>query len=367
MKNTSKLACLFSLWLLSSLCMLASINITNGEFNIDLNFWSNLTETTHKSRLKTLFLWWGENWIDSPAWMTTSSTSLDVFKGLIVGKTIWEAGNYSSVVIGGWQWNQIRSDKAGIAGGTSNHITTTAELAAIGWWASNSVSQRNWVVAGWSWNFVKNLGASSNEWWVVLWGADNKSDAGVVLWWKGNEIGKNGLAMWVSAKWGDRSFVRNDGTFNGTASEGSAVIWAKNGVLIWTYTPVTGASLVVSWAVKIWGTSENPVAWEIRLETDNCLYAYDGTKWHILGKNSQTSCTAHSSDVAVTCEFGRILLQEGNVVDEAYSQAYASSCSAVKVTCKNVGGVWKLVPESWTAAAKYYPSCFKTDWAPYHW
>ena len=361
MKNTSKLACLFSLWLLSGLCMLASVNITNGAaFNIDLNFWNNLSDTTHKSRLKTLFLWWGESWMESPAWMTTSSTSLDVFKGLIVDRNGWTAGDYSSVVIGGWKWNQIQSDKSGIAGGASNHINPSAELAAIGWWASNTVSQKNWVIAWWSWNTVEG----SNVWWVVLWGADNKSDAGVVLWWQGNEIGKNGLAMWVSAKWAARSFVRNDGTFNGTASEGSAVIWTKNGVLIWTYTPVAGASLVVNWAVKIWGTSDSPVAWEIRLETDNCLYAYDGTKWHILGKNSQTSCTAHSSDVAVTCEFGRILLQEGNIVD-AYSKAYASDCNAVKatVTCQKVNGVWKLM--SGTTEYKY-PTCYKTDWAPYH-
>lgn len=364
MKNTSKLACLFSLWLLSGLCMLASVNITNGAaFNIDLNFWNNLSDTTHKSRLKTLFLWWGESWIDSPAWMTTSSTSLDVFKGLIVDRNGWTAGNYSSVVIGGWKWNQIQSDKSGIAGWASNHINPSAELAAIGWWASNTVSQKNWVIAWWSWNTVEG----SNVWWVVLWGADNKSDAGVVLWWQGNEIGKNGLAMWVSAKWAARSFVRNDGTFNGTASEGSAVIWTKNGVLIWTYTPVTGASLVVNWAVKIWNNSGTPVTWEIRLEND-CLYAFDGFNSHALGKNSQASCNG-GYNMSVVCEFGRILLQEGDVIEEAYSQAYASNCDTVKakVTCKNVNWAWKLVPDSWTAAAKYYPSCFKTDWEPYHW
>ena len=87
MKKSSKLACLFSLWLLSGLFTVVSLNVTNGAdawIKMDLSEFSELqAKTLHKARLRMLYLWdWGNS--QNAAWMSAGQWTLDVYNGLIV-------------------------------------------------------------------------------------------------------------------------------------------------------------------------------------------------------------------------------------------------------------------------------------------
>ena len=353
MKRSSKLACLFSLWLLSGLFTMVAVNVTNG-VKIDLNGLDTMV-TNHRARLKSLYLWDVDFDIAKAAWVSTSpdTKTLDIFKGLIVKDHIDESDKWALIVVGWWQWNSIqwKSEQSGIAWGYGNGINAVNN-AAIGGGNANHVLWENGVVAGWKSNKWK-------EWWVVLWWENNNAD-GVVLWWKNNTAGKNGLAMGQWAIWGEWSFVWNDNAANTvTAANYSARIWAQNGVLIGTYDNKDGVSLVVNWPVQIGNNNSAEAAgtaWEIR-SIDGCLYAYDGGQWHILGKSSVAACQSMNS-LAKTCTFGRVLLQEWDKVD-AYSVIYhpSNGCdtSKAKVVCTD----GHLVPENGGESDKYiYPSCY---------
>jgi len=364
MKKSSKLACLFSLWLLSGLFTIVSLNVTNWADNtwikMDLSTFTKLQEETfHKARLKTLYLWNGED-VQDAAWMSATDKTLDFFKWLIVEKSLEEReSKWDLIVVGGWKGNQINSTE-----GVSN--------SGIAWWDGNTISENNAAIGGGRENLVsweKGVVAwwYNNEWkagWVVLWWQGNKSE-GVVLWWEGNEVGEYGLAMWKWAKWGEWTFVRNDGTYQWEdAKDYSALIWTKNWVLIGTddLEPKQGVSLVVGWPIQIWTTQTNGIAWEIRSK-DGCLYAFDWNKRHILGKNSTANkCNAYPT--AKTCSFGRILLQEWDVVD-AYSVVYhpSNGCETSKATvvCTNGDLVgW------WQTNVYIYPSCINLSESPYY-
>jgi hypothetical protein len=307
--------------------------------------------------------------------MSTSpdTKTLDIFKGLVVNDTVEESEDKSwLIVVGGWQSNTITSsDQSGIAWGYGN-VINGQDNAAIGGGNGNHVSWEIGVVAWWK-------GNTSEKGWVVLWWQSNTANGklqdgviigGIVLWWKGNTAGVNGLAMWQWAIWGDWSFVWNDDAVNTvTAASNSARIWAQNWVLIGTYTPKDGVSLVVNWPVQIWNNNSvwaTATAWEIR-SVEGCLYAYDGDSWHILGKSSVGDCKNKMTNLANTCEFGRVLLQEWDKVD-AYSMRYHPSygCETSDVKTKVVCTNWQLIPENGGDANKYiYPSCYNLSGEPY--
>lgn len=371
MKRSSKLVCLFSLWLLSGLFTMIAANVTNG-IKIDLDKFNDITthRTNQKARLKLLYLWdWSDN--ESAGWMATSSdaATLDVFKGLIVNSSFSDLEyGWALIVVWWWQKNIINwSNQSGIAWWYDNKIkkeTTSASdinNAAIGGGDGNSVSGENGVVAWWKKN-------TWNEGWVVLWWFDNISD-GVVLWWRGNTAGTNGLAMWQWAKWRDWSFVWNDNAAEPVeAVANSARIWAQKWVLIGTYTPKEGVSLVVEWPIKIWNNSSDMstgTPWEIRSLNNGCLYAHDGSKWHILGNSDQTACSAGITDyLAKTCDFGVISLQEWDEV-YAYSMRYSPDWACgdpVKIKCTN----GNLVPVNGWNAGTYYPACYNLSEDPWY-
>jgi hypothetical protein len=235
-------------------------------------------------------------------------------------------------------------------------LSTSIDNAAIGWGMDNSILWENWVVAGWS----------TNKWgegWVVLWWSSNVA-TGVVLWWKNNSVDKDWLAMWQWAIWKEWSFVWNDSADKVTAISNSARIWAQKWVLIGTYTPKDGVSLVVNWPVKLWDADDSVlnVPWEIRSK-NGCLYAFDGNGWHVLGNASAGNC--NDLQLAKTCKFGRILLQQWDLA-EAYSMIYHSSngCEANKTDVVCTDG--HLVPVNGWEADKYiYPSCYNLDTHPY--
>jgi hypothetical protein len=53
--------------------------------------------TSHRARLKSLYLWNSEADIDTAAWMSTSpdTKTLDIFKGLVVNDTVEESEDKS--------------------------------------------------------------------------------------------------------------------------------------------------------------------------------------------------------------------------------------------------------------------------------
>ena len=368
MKKSSKLACLLSLWLLSGLFTVVSINVTAWAdkpwVKIDRTQFTNLQDQTlHKARLRTLYLWNGQS-TENAAWMSASEKTLDIFKGLIVEKSLLDdSDSWELIVVGWWQDNSIKnSHQSGIAWGQQNTINWVNN-AAIGGGNSNHVLWENGVVAWW---YNNNWNAG----WVVLWWQSNTAD-GVVLWWGSNTVWENGLAMWNWAVWGKWAFVRNDGTYQWEpAKDFSALIWTRDWVLIWTYETKPGVSLVVNWPIQVWNTTQtNGTGGEIR-SLDGCLYAFDGDKRHVLGKSSAWSCNGGAGmTLAQTCEFGRVLLQEWDKVT-AYSENFSKTgCSSKEVTCTHNSGStdrkWILKTKQWETNY-VHPSCFEENPNPYY-
>jgi len=369
MKKSSKLACLFGLWLLSTLLTVVSINVVwaSAWVKMDLSKFTDLqSKTLHKVRLKKLYLWDGDN--DSKkAWISASSTAeiLDIYKGLIVDDSIdvltdENPDSWDLIVVGWWQSNRIRnSNYSGIAwwkGNTIEWWASAIENAAIGGGNGNSVLWNNGVVAWWE-------GNKWDAWWVVLWWKNNTS-TGVVLWWIWNSVGENGLAMWKWAKWWNWSFVRNDGTYNGTADGNSAIIWTLSWVLIGTYDIKDWVTLVVNWPVQIWKTDDSTstgTEWEIR-SINGCLYAFDGAYRHVMGNSSAETCNGDGlQPMAKTCKFGRVYLQEWDRVT-AYKEQISTSCESKQVVCRNEN----LVVEGESSTEYMFPSCFQTSATPYY-
>lgn len=361
MKNISKVAGLFGLSLLWGLCVMASINVTNwAGLNLDLSLFSNLSNK-HEARVKQLFLWSSENPLIEnneivEARMESSADNLDIYKWLVVETNVNpEFNDLNLWMIGGW----------------GNHIVDgTINYSAIVWWSGNKIWWDKAFIGWGSSNTVHNewgvvVWWNKNEWndgWIVLWWKNNQANGGVILWWTWNQVGVDGLAMWQWAKWGDSSFVRNDGTYGGPAAlDESALIWSKKWLLIGTYQPISGVNLVVNWAIKIWNSNKD-LTWGI-VSIGDCLYAYDGLKWHVFGNGS--SCNAKNTSLANTCQFGRATLQEWDIVPVAYKEAYSTNCDdpTVKADFPVCGADWKL-KKDWTEYK--YPTCYKISDTPFY-
>ena len=314
-----------------SMCLLGLfLGVTN---------WATVTkiEATHTPRVYTLYLW---SWED--VWIKTSDNNLIITNWMV----IWGDNSYSrstAASIWWWSWNAIdnSSNYAWIWWGRNNTITSW-ENSMIAWWLSNSINGQNAVVA---WG----QGNTSYSLWNVLWWTENVAEGNwVVLWWYHNEAHKNSLALWKNASASNKSFA-----WNTTANTNSARIDASNWILIWTTIPITWVNLVVNWAIKIWWTSSATwVAWEIRF-VSGCFYAYDWANWHIINKNSTSSCNALT--VSQVCKFGNIELQEWDKAS-AYNATLSEKCESKNVTCFN----WELVDDAWGTGYKY-AYCFNTD------
>ena len=304
---------------------------------------STLLEDTnqHSARLHSLFLE-NEEWA-SFASLVLHKNHLIISNGLVV----WTYNSVTSSNMGSiwwWLWNSIEyANYAWIAGWTANTISKW-DNSVIWWWSSNTIVWSDAVIAWWNSNGATTWGIiiwwenNTAEWWIVLWWAWNKS-----YWW-------NNLVFWKNAEWWDGSFA-----WNGKAESFSAYIWARNGILIWTYDAITWINLVVSWAVKLgWNDSTGWVAWEIKVVWW-CFYAYDWEYWHLVNQSWTWWCQWF--EAAQPCLFWNVQLQAWDTVS-AYNAIISSECRAEEVICKN----WELVRVDDENDKSYkYSYCFAWD------
>ena len=287
-------------------------------------------EDQHKWRFYLLNLGSGDNY--SALKIGENDSFLTVNSWLIVWS--WVNANGSLIMIWWWENNNI-SDWYNwwIAWWKNN--TLEWGNSVIWWWQWNKVVWDNAVVAAWSGNFAW-------EKWVVVWWFNNSWSNGVILWWISNEADWDySLVMWSGAKWKIGSF-----SWNAEAWEDSARIDAKSGVLIWTYTPITWVSLVVSWAVKLDGTNST-LTWWIYFTGGRTFDVYDGVAWHTLGKNSESSSNNNP------CRFWNVLLQQWDTATWYVNYFTGGLCEWVSLTCGN----WNMKDSS--NRSGYYPYCYE--------
>ena len=329
MKHILKKTCLLWLSLLfifSIVWFIGVTNLVNWENGVTIN--TNPTSDLHRPSLYSLFL----SGDVSQSWMASLSNNfLSVLNWLIV----WDKNNANDelnyVFIGWGIDNSVKSDYAWIWWGSGNSVS--GQWGAIGWWRKNEVN----------WNY-----------WVVVWGYSNEaSDNGVVIWWQGL-TGKNGwvvlwweknvawsesLVLWKNARWGDYSFARNKG-----AGNNEAWINADNWVLIWTYDVKPWVALVVSGAIELSKKSNEPVdMWEMR-NNNWCIEVNDGGSRHVLGKTSESKCSA-----GAWCIFGKTKMQDGDTL-VGYTKSYIDG------DCEDVAREVKC--DNWNLSIDAYPYCY---------
>lgn len=298
-------------------------------------------DSEHKVRLHSLYLD-GSVTDKDLIGVESGKKNLDINNWLVVGNdhiVDWSV-RYSSI---GWgetnkmKWDTINITGWGIWWWGYNTINDWRN-SAIGGWYTNTTNGNNTVIVWWSnWNSYRG--------WVVLWWDHSFAyDYGVVLWGGLNLAKKYSLVLWKSAHWEENSFA-----WNGNAELNTARIEANSWVLIWTYSPIHGVSLVVSWSVKL-GSGHDGNKWAIRLNSSWCLTMYDGHT-HVLGKKSKSMC-----GVASWCQFGGVLLQDWDVVT-GYSVSYSTGCNSndniISVECNN-----------WNLSRPAYPYCYNIDSDP---
>ena len=381
MKNKTKKNYLLGI-ILSALLIVWIINVTNWINRITIN----VPDKSDLHRISVFSLFLGDANSSTQMSVDTWSTNLDILNWLIVNSNN-SHGNLSTVW-GGKSNNIINANNAWIAGGESNIIQW--ENWAIGWWKSNTVEWKNWVIAGW----LRN-----RAWWfwIILWWDSNISSGGwIVLWGKNNNAQNHSIALWQNAKWDNYSFA-----WNGHAPEHSARINASGGVLIWTYNSITGVSLVVSWAIKLWqesynydingdwefnsndivycqtnnlcdvdgdGVSDESLllnnlsiawwrkfnirTWWIGVNWNWCIQFYDWSSYNTLGKISKFS---NKCGINTWCIFGSTTLHNWDQ-QIAYSSPYAKNCEDIKqlIKCEN----WYLTDNSGGTTTYIYPYCY---------
>ncbi len=268
-------------------------------------------------------------------WTTSGMENLNVFNWLSVWWDVewtystigWGLNNKissSAFWWGVWWWtnNEVRNwDNSVVGGGLSNKVAWGNSVVV--WW-SNNTSFEGWIVLWWSWNSAYNN-------WVVLGGYWNRAN------WE------NSLVLWSGSEWLANSFA-----WNSAPQSNMARINADSWVLVWTYNPIDGVSLVVNWPVKL-GSGSN-VPWAINLNSSWCIMIYDGEISHALGRSSKSVC-----GVASWCQFGRTFLQNWDIVT-GYDVSYASSCNlhTIRVKCEN----WRLKEVQWLWHWDIYPYCY---------
>lgn len=307
---------------------------------VSIAIWITIINTTpdgseHKVTLKSLYL---TGAVTNEALMGASQgkNNLSINNWLIVGtgNVEWDG---QLISVGWWLDNKIRSSSNGwgIWWWQRNEINGQNN-SAIGWWLDNKTNWNDSVVVWWrQWQ-------SSNGWVVLWWYAQQQaSNLGVVLWGYKNKAMENSLVLWQSAQWNMNSFA-----WNSVAQPKEARINVESWVLIWTYNPIDGVSLVVSGSMKL--SDGDDTVWAIRLNNSWCLTMYDGHT-HVLGKKSKSLC-----GVASWCQFGSVFLQDWDVVT-GYSESYSTNCNdkVIPVQCNN-----------WNLSQQVYPYCYKISDKP---
>lgn len=314
---------------------------------VSIAIWITIINTTpddeHKVTLHSLYLEGGVT--DKLIRVEDNKENLDVNNWLIVGSnhTVEWSAKYSSI---GWgqsntiKWNTVDVIGWGIWWWEYNKVNEGSN-SAVGWWSNNTTDWGNSVVVWWKkWESLRG--------WVILWwwGTQQHAfDVGVVLWGNGNKAGNYSLVLWENVNWWNTgSFV-----WNGKARQqyySKAGINAKSWVLIWTYNPVDGVSLVVSGSMKLDDGTDDE--WVIRLNSSWCLTMYDGHT-HVLGRSSKSVC-----NVASWCQFGSVFLQDWDVVT-GYRVSYSTNCN---------GEVTSVQCNNWNLSQQVYPYCYKISDKP---
>lgn len=295
----------------------------------------------HVGRLYSLFLWTGDE--NNSAWIKVlpSNKNVNILNWLIVSPG---SSKGTLIVVWWWEGNNILDSNNSWIGWWSGNRILSWDSSAIWWWIQNTVRWGNAVVM---WGF-KNVAQNSGI--VAGWFSWTALNGGVVLGWFQNEANWQwSLVLWRNAKGKEWSFSWNA---NNSQNE-SARIDATSGVLIWTFTPINGVSLVVSGAVKIGTTWDNRVKWRIGVNSDGCILAYNGSVERVIGKVSESKCW-----FATWCQFWNTILQNGESVT-GYSVPYATNCKQSTIE-KRVTCNWtSLTPAGYT-----YPYCYKIDASP---
>ena len=322
MKSVLKKSYLLGLLLLWIFLIVGFISITNWNWNVIIN--TAPDDSEHRVMLHSLYL--KEDVDDAFMRTDTGEKNLKVLDWLAVWGTV-SLGSMSSIVW--WTGNKI----------------TSAIWWGIWWWITNFVNLWSYSVIGGG-NINKTYGDNSVAVWGYNWTARN---GWVVLWWENGSGGirwvvlggssntawENSLAFWKNARWEKNSFAWND-----KAEANTARINADSWVLIWTYNPIDGVSLVVSWSVKL--GSGKAGRWAINYNGNWCITMYDWKNSHVLGKKSSKE---PSCGVSSWCKFGGVLLQNWDVVT-GYTVSYSTNCNEkrVKITCENWNLLWWLYP-----------------------
>jgi hypothetical protein len=355
-----------------SVCGVSIVMWANANNTVEIKL--NDLKNAHRVRVHSLNLWTLNSWIITGYYEVAVKNleGFDIANWLAVFSGSSTFNGWSLYMIGWWLWNMVTAwDSAWVAGWESNQVYVSN--AVIGWWQSNKVYWNASVIWGWTSNTTNN----SDGWAVLGWGSNTANNVGsIVLGWDSNTADwQNSFAAGKSAKAWLSSFSWNDGSLNMSSLDvKSANIGASEGILIWTYNKLpwqwSKVNLVVSGAVKIgWDNGTSWTKWEIKVYSW-CFYAYDGTSWHIFGKSSKadSNCTMPGMSIGVTCNFGKIELQEWDVV-EAYSQPYSTGCDSikrtnVKCTRETIWWVSTWVLKSWMDKGYIYPSCYKITATP---
>ena len=348
MKNKTKTNYLLGI-LLSVFMIVWIINTTNWatktviETNPD-------SSKLHTPSLFSLFLWNPSNSVEMS--VATWSNNLDILNWLIVWKNHTVNWSPKLSVIWWWKNNIINASYAWIGGWQENEINKW-ENWAIWWWYSNKIwtsnNAKNWVIAWWRNNH-------DDGWWIILWWKYNKiaslNKGWVILWWQGNSAWPQSLVLWSATTQNPRaweySFIWNQKRT--TDIDFQASINAENWMLIWTYNPITGVSLVSSWAIRLWQENNN-IKWWIH-NSWWCIQFYDWNVYNTLGKVSEDS---GKCGINTWCQFGIATLHNWDIVT-AYSVSYTGNCqnASGQVTCLN----WKLVDENNQSDVFVYPYCY---------
>ncbi len=335
MKTTLKKVSLFgflfawSLWVSS---LFSSIYAANAA---DVTINPNLSPFEHITRLHSIYF----DHANTKVWIKAWTWKLNILNWLAVSSNDVATlhANSKWVVIGWWSNNKIDWSNSWIWWWYKNTIEGINNIAAIGWGRENT-TRWNYSVVAWGYN------NTAEAWGVAIWWSNTTSKGnGVALWWNNNKAEDNSLALWVNSLWNSNSFA-----WNATAQANKARINASNWVLIWTYTPVRWAKLVVNGPIKLNGVDNSAswIKWEIKVDTNGCIYAYykDWNMRHVLGRASWASCWEKN-----TCKFGKTILQDGDTV-KAYNSSFAVDCGGwTDVTCNN----WTLSRPEYV-----YPYCY---------
>lgn len=344
MKSVSKKGYLLGLSLLWLFLIVWFISITN---------WSIIINTTpddseHRAVLHSLYLD-GNVTGEALMWTVSESEDLNILNWLSVwwedmewflSSILWGRNNKVSMWtfwgIWWWQSNHVYAWlSSAIAGGLGN--STRWNNSLVVWWTYNQAHDW-WVVLWW---FVNQ----AHDWWVVLGGQSN-----FALW-------ENSLVLWFWATWYENSFA-----WNGEAVQNTARIDSNSWVLVWTYNPIEGVSLVVGWSVKL-GNGRSVIWGEINFNWSWCMTMYDGRTSHVLGKKSSKNLNCGTIS---WCWFGRALLQNWDIV-VGYTESYSTNCSdkRVAVQCNN----WNLLSPIYPSPV--YPYCYEgssaSGWGWWEW